>query len=113
MFGLITLRRHRAELLAARAENNRLRAERNTAIDERDAFKEAAKTAARIVDEAAQKQPALAVAAGRALVEGGHTGKQTPLTVQLYRFREQARALDARLAELEVINRRCTCGGTA
>ncbi|MFE9936366.1 hypothetical protein [Streptomyces hirsutus] len=98
MFGLITIRRHRAELLAARAENNRLRDERDAAAAERDAFKEAARTAARIVDQ------------GPVLAEGCRPGKKTPLTVQLLRSREQARALDKRLAELEVINRRCTCG---
>ncbi|ODA69247.1 hypothetical protein [Streptomyces sp. AVP053U2] len=99
MFGLTTTRRLEQELLAAHAENTRLRDERDTALEERDAFKTAAQTAARIAGQS------------EVYAEGGRPGKQTPLTVDLARSREQARALDKRLAELEVINQRCTCGG--
>lgn len=99
MFGLTTTRRLEQELLAAHAETTRVRAERDTALDERDAFKEAAKTAARIAGQS------------EVYAEGGRPGRRTPLTVDLARSREQARALDKRLAELEAINRRCTCGG--
>ncbi len=102
MFGLTTTRRLRQELLAAHAETTRVRAERDTALDERDAFKIAAKTAAGIVGQ------------GEVYAEGGRPGSPpTPLHVQLRRSREQALALDKRLAELEAINRRCRCGGTA
>ena len=102
MFGLVTKRRHDQELLAANAETARVRAERDTALDERDAFKEAAKTAARIVSQ------------GDVYAEGGRPGgPPTPLHLQLRRSREQARALDKQLAHLEAINQRCTCGGTA
>ena len=101
MFGLVTTRRRDQELLAAHAETTRIRAERDQALDERDAFKEAARTAARIVSQ------------GDVYAEGGRPGRTTPLTVDLARSREQVRALDKRLAELEAINRRCTCGGTA
>ena len=101
MFGLVTTRRRDQELLAAHAETTRVRNERDAALDERDAFKAAAKTAARIVSQ------------GDVYAEGGRPGRTTPLTVDLARSREQVRALDKRLAELEAINRRCTCGGTA
>ena len=101
MFGLTTTRRRTRELLAAHAETTRVRAERDAALDERDAFKEAAKTAARIVDQ------------GEIYAEGGRPGRRTPLTLELARARDHARVLDKRLAELEAINRRCTCGGTA
>ena len=101
MFGLTTLRRLEQELLAAHAETTRIRAERDQALDERDAFKEAARTAARIVNS------------GEVYAEGGRPGRRTPLTLELARARDHARVLDKRLAELEAINRRCTCGGTA
>ena len=102
MFGLTTTRRHRTELLAAHAETARVRAERDAALDERDAFKEAAKTSARIVSQ------------GDVYAEGGRPGgPPTPLHLQLRRSREQARALDKQLAHLEAINQRCRCGGTA
>jgi hypothetical protein len=101
MFGLTTTRRLEAELQAARAETRRVRAERDAALDERDAFKEAARTAARIVQQ------------GDVYAEGGRPGDPpTPLAVQLRRSRDQALALDHRLAELEAINQRCTCGGS-
>ena len=99
MFGLTTTRRLQQELLAAHAETTRVRAERDQALDERDAFKEAAKTAARIAGQ------------GDVYAEGGRPGRHTPLTVDLARSREQTRALDQRLAQLEDINPRCTCGG--
>jgi len=98
MFGLTTLRRLEQELLAAHAETTRVRAERDTALDERDAFKAAAQTAARIAGQA------------DVYAEGGRPGKTTPLTLELARSRDQARALDTRLAQLEAINQRCTCG---
>ncbi|MFC8985143.1 hypothetical protein [Streptomyces sp. NPDC057115] len=104
MFGLTTTRRLEQELLAAHAQTTRVRAERDTAIEERDAFKEAAVTAARIVHH------------GDVYAEGGRPGRRTPLTLELARSRDHARALDQRLAELEAINQRCTCGaqgGTA
>ena len=100
MFGLTTRRRLERELLAAHAETARVRAERDAALDERDAFKAAARSAARIAGQA------------DVYAEGGRPGgTPTPLHLQLLRSRDQARALDKRLAELEAINQRCTCGG--
>lgn len=49
MFGLITRRRYDELLTAATALAARLRDERDQALDERDAFKAAAETAARLV----------------------------------------------------------------
>jgi hypothetical protein len=113
MFGFTLTRRHRAELLAAHAETTRMREERDNALSERDAFKASAKAAARIVAETDERQrQALAVVTGEALVEGGRTGRQTPLLVDLIRTRDRARTLEARLAELQAINERCTCGGS-
>lgn len=104
MIGFVTRRQRDRELLAAHAEAARLRNERDTALQERDAFKEAARTADRIVHH------------GDVYAEGGRPGRKTPLTLELARSRDHARALDKRLAELEAINQRCTCGaqgGTA
>lgn len=47
MFGLMTRRRHNAELAAVKAEADRLRTERDSALAERGAFKASALTAAR------------------------------------------------------------------
>lgn len=52
MLGLTTTRRLRAELAAAKSETERMRRQRDRAIDEGDAFREAARTAARQVAEA-------------------------------------------------------------
>ena len=46
MFGFISARRHEADLAAARAEADRLRRERDTAVRERAAFRTAAVSAA-------------------------------------------------------------------
>src|SRR5690606_23680235 len=88
MIGFVTRRQRARELLAAHAEAARLRNERDTAREERDAFKEAAVTAARIVHH------------GDVYAEGGRPGRRTPLTLELARSRDHARALDKRLAEL-------------
>ena len=47
MFGLITLRRHRAEIAALNADRDRLRGERDQFAKDRDAAMAAAKTSAR------------------------------------------------------------------
>lgn len=52
MFGLITLRRHRAEIAALNADRDRLRGERDQFAQDRDAALAAAKTSARQFTEA-------------------------------------------------------------
>lgn len=118
MFGLTTTRRLRREALALHADIHRLRKERDTARDERDAFKAAATTAARMVADATQprQQPApgprpkvsLLKTPAR-LIEGGHSNTTlSPLTVAA-QANARARALEERLATLQTANMRCTC----
>lgn len=119
---LMSRARHEREMAGLRAETERLRKKCDQAIGERDAFKAAAETAARQftaaddqrqqLAEADARREALAIVRGERLIEGGYA-TPTPLTVGARRDRERAQRLDSRLAELEVINARCTCGGAA
>nr|WP_119589802.1 hypothetical protein [Streptomyces scabiei] len=59
MFGLISLRRHQAEIAALNADRDRLRGERDQFAKDRDAFKTAAATAARQLVEADEKPDAV------------------------------------------------------
>jgi hypothetical protein len=112
--------RHEREASALRAEIDELRVDRDNLKIERDVLKEAAETAAHQVATGDEQQTTAAedcrevMAGGRGepLIEGGYA-TPTPLTLGARRDRERARELDSRLAELEAINRRCTCGGAA
>ncbi|MET7436609.1 hypothetical protein ACFYQQ_00975 [Streptomyces sp. NPDC005496] len=105
MFGLVFRRTHLAELAAAHAETNRLRAERNQAVEEREAFKAASITAARQLSKADALK-------GEPRIEGG-LPRRTPLTKLLRESRAHAAALEQRLAEVTAANQRCTCGGAS
>lgn len=119
---LISRARHEREMASLRAKTAQLRKKLDQAIDERDAFKAAAKTAAQqftTADDQRQqladaevRREALATVRGERLIEGGYP-TPTPLTIRARRDRERAHKLDGRLAELEAINARCTCGGAA
>jgi hypothetical protein len=117
----ITAARHDREMAAVLAENNRLRKQRDDARKECDAFKAAAKTAARQLNEAdgdvqklaaaeATRRMALATVRGNRLIEGGYATPAAPSVLAL-RDRDLARGLADRLAHLTAINMRCTCGG--
>ncbi|WP_112469442.1 hypothetical protein [Streptomyces triticisoli] len=117
MFGLTTTRRLRRELLVAAALTARLRDERDQARDERDAFKTAARTAARMVADATQPRQSVAgrrlkvslLKTPARLIEGGHSNTTlSPLTVAA-QANARARALEERLATLQTANMRCTC----
>lgn len=104
MFGLITTRRHQQETDALRAQVSGLRAERDAALEERNAFKSAAKAAA---------QQFTAVDDRLRLVDGSRAGQPVRPTGELLRARDHARALEQRLATLQAVNEQCTCGGAA
>ncbi|MFH9977906.1 hypothetical protein ACH4ND_01335 [Streptomyces sp. NPDC017179] len=121
MFGLTTTRRLRREALILHADIHRLRSERDTARDERDAFKTAAATAARQFADATQprqqpaagRRPAVSLVKSKQLIEGGRSDATlSPLTVAA-RANARARALEERLAVLQAANMHCTCGGAA
>lgn len=119
----VSAARHDREITALLEEMNRLRRQRDAAREERDAFKTAAKTAARQFNEAdddrkklsgaeAARRIALAAVRGNLLIEGGYA---TPAAVPVLALRDRdlARGLADRLALLQAINMRCTCGGGA
>ncbi|NED73330.1 hypothetical protein G3I51_13455 [Streptomyces sp. SID9944] len=94
MFGLITRRRHEWELAAAADLVTTLRDEREQALMECQAFKAAAKTAARQFCEATDAlRP----------IDGG-TARPAAPSAELRQARAQARALEARLTELQAAN---------
>ena len=105
MLGLTTLRHHRREVLALHAVIARLRDERDKARDERNAFKAAARTASRQYTEADHER--------QQLIEGGPAKQAGHPDEELLRARGQARALEEQLADLQTINERCICGGSA
>lgn len=121
MLGFITTRRYRQDTDALRAETARLRRERDAALEERDAFKTSARTAAekftaadaarQQLVRAAQRGPSPALDLGNELIEGGRTGLAVDPVSVAARERDRARALEQRLAELQAANERCTCGG--
>ncbi|GHF74161.1 hypothetical protein [Streptomyces thermodiastaticus] len=94
MFGIITRRRYDELLTAATALAARLRDERDQALDERDAFKAAAETAARLVADLTDLRRPL---------DGASVRPATP-SAELLRARAQMRALEQRLAELQAAN---------
>lgn len=121
MLGLTTTRRLRRETEQLLAETGRLREERDAAREDRDAARAAARTSAEqfAAADAARQQlvnvaryrgaPALAV--GDDLIEGGRTGAAVNPTGLALRERDRARALEARLAELQALNEQCRCAG--
>jgi hypothetical protein len=120
---LISRARYERDMAGLRAETARLRKERDTALEERDAFKVAAKTSAThfVQADAAngqlvaaeQRREALDVVKGKRLIEGGRTGATpSPLTLAA-RDNARARGLQDRLDELQAAVLRCTCGGAA
>lgn len=115
--------RHEAEMNALHSQVVRLRDERDAAIEERDAFKAAAKTSAThfVQADAAngqfvaaeQRREALDVVKGKRLIEGGRTGATpSPLTLAA-RDNARARGLQDQLDQLQAAVLRCTCGGAA
>jgi hypothetical protein len=119
---LILRTRHEAEMAGLRAQVERLRKERDTALEERDAFQTAAKTSAEHFVQAdadksqlvaaEQRREALAVVKGEVLIEGGTNAPTSPLAAAA-RDNQRARQLQDRLDQLQAAVLRCTCGGAA
>jgi hypothetical protein len=120
---LILRTRHEAEMAGLRAQVERLRKERDTALEERDAFQTAAKTSAEHFVQAdadksqlvaaEQRREALAVVKGELLIEGGRTGTPASALTLAARDNQRARQLQDRLDQLQAAVLRCTCGGAA
>jgi hypothetical protein len=120
---LILRTRHEADMAGLRAEAERLRKERDTAVEERDAFRTAAKTSAEHFVQAdadksqlvaaERRREALAVVKGKRLIEGGRTGTVSSPLVLAARDNQRARQLQDRLDTLQAAVLRCTCGGAA
>ena len=119
---LILRSRHDADMAGLRAQVERLRKERDTALSERNAFKAAAETSAThfvqadAVNEqlvaAERRREAVAVVKGEVLIEGGTNGPTLPSSVAA-RDRRRAAQLQDRLDLLQAAVLRCTCGGAA
>lgn len=105
---LMSRARHQREVSSLLAEIANLTVDRDNIATERDVLKEAAEQQTAVVEP----REVMAGDRGEPLIEGGYA-TPTPLTLGARRDRERARLLDGRLAELEAINRSCTCGGAA
>ncbi|MFG2780774.1 hypothetical protein ACGFY7_23340 [Streptomyces prunicolor] len=120
---LISRARYERDMAGLRAEAARLMKERDTACEERDAFKAAAKTSAEHFVQAdaekgqlvaaEQRREALDIVKGKRLIEGGRTGTMPSSLTLAARDNERARGLQAQLDILQTAVLRCTCGGAA
>lgn len=119
---LISRARYERDMASLRAEGERLRKERDTAREERAAFKAAAETSAEhfVQADAAteqlvaveQRRGALAVVKGEQLIEGGTNAPTSPLALAA-RDRQRAAQLQDQLDVLQAAVLRCRCGGAA